>query len=290
MSSSDKSVFLRAWSESVAKNMEMFKEGTEMMVRDHQKSNVKTSSFAIHLQHMSSRETSAPVKASLETLSARLDAAESDRLKVLAQLQALIVNRFAKYPGEIKVQRTNIDRRNQTVSQYAKANKEYASAKSSSNTQKLAIASGNLRVAEEHMRSSEDVLNKELGDFELQRVAEMKDMLRRYIRNQIFFHAKHIEGLTAAYQEVMKIDPETEKAIFLRRIRELEFQDVKRPPLSSPTAAQQQQQPQQTHTNQPQQSPSAAQQHQHQQHQQQQQQQHQQQQPAQSPMSTGGQR
>ena len=36
MSSSDKSVDLKRWSENVAKNMAMFKEGAEMMVRDHQ--------------------------------------------------------------------------------------------------------------------------------------------------------------------------------------------------------------------------------------------------------------
>ena len=39
MSSSDKSRALKVWSESVAKNMEMFQEGAEMMVRDHQSKN-----------------------------------------------------------------------------------------------------------------------------------------------------------------------------------------------------------------------------------------------------------
>lgn len=108
--------------------------------------------------------------------------------------------------------------------EYARADKEFASARASGNSDKLAVATGHLRVAEEHMRSSEDVLNKGLGDFELRRVTEMKEFLRRYVRNQIYFHAKSIEGLTAAYQEIVKIDPETEKALFLRRIRELEFQ------------------------------------------------------------------
>lgn len=182
-------------------------------------SNVKTSSFAIHLSHMGARENSAPVKASLETLSQRLDAAETERLKVLAQLQALIVNKFSKYPGEIKVARNNIDARNRQVSEYARAAKEYASAKASGNPTRLHVAQGNMRVAEEHMRSAEDVLNKELGDFEHARVSEMKEMMRRYIRNEIYFHAKSIEGLTAAYQEVVKIDPDTEKAVRSRHTR-----------------------------------------------------------------------
>jgi hypothetical protein len=98
-------------------------------------------------------------------------------------------------------------------SEYVRAEKEFAAARASGNSDKMAIATGHLRVAEEHMRSSEDVLNKGLGDFELQRVTEMKEFLRRYIRNQIYFHAKSIEGLTAAYQEVVKIDPDTEKAV-----------------------------------------------------------------------------
>jgi hypothetical protein len=84
-------------------------------------------------------------------------------------------------------------------------------------------------VAEQHMRSSEDVLNKGLGDFEHHRVMEMKEFLRRYVRNQIYFHAKSIEGLTAAYGEIVKIDPDTEKAIFLRRIRDLEYQNKGNP-------------------------------------------------------------
>jgi hypothetical protein len=115
MSQSDKSLALRAWSESVAKNFELFREATEMMVRDHQKSNVKSSSFAIHLHHMSARETSVPIKHSLETLSHRIDAVETERLKVLAQLQALIVNKIGKYQTEIKVQNMNISKRNVQV-------------------------------------------------------------------------------------------------------------------------------------------------------------------------------
>lgn len=85
---------------------------------------MKTSSFAIHLQHMSTRETSVPVKTSLEVLSHRLDATETERLKVLAQLQALIVNKFAKYPGEIKVQNANIQKRNVQVVSRTRTNRE----------------------------------------------------------------------------------------------------------------------------------------------------------------------
>lgn len=86
-----------------------------MMVRDHQKSNVKHISFAIHLKHMSGRETSLPVKTSLESLSAHLDAMELERARVLAQLQALIVNKFERYPGELTVQKAAIDTRNKAV-------------------------------------------------------------------------------------------------------------------------------------------------------------------------------
>ena len=78
-------------------------------------SNVKQSSFAIHLSHMSARETSAPVKVALETLSHRIDGVESERLRVLAQLQALIVNKFDKYPGELQVQKSSIETRNKAV-------------------------------------------------------------------------------------------------------------------------------------------------------------------------------
>ncbi len=39
MATSDKSVDLKRWADGVARNMEMFKEGAEMMVRDHQSTN-----------------------------------------------------------------------------------------------------------------------------------------------------------------------------------------------------------------------------------------------------------
>ncbi len=77
--------------------------------------NVKHSSFAIHLSHMSGRETSLPVQAALSALSARVDSVEQERVKVLAQLQALIVNKFDKYPGELQVQRASIETRNKAV-------------------------------------------------------------------------------------------------------------------------------------------------------------------------------
>ena len=78
-------------------------------------SNVKHISFAIHLKHMSTRETSLPVQTSLESLSAHLDALEVERSKVLAQLQALIVNKFDKYQGEFTVQKAAIETRNKSV-------------------------------------------------------------------------------------------------------------------------------------------------------------------------------
>lgn len=218
--------------------MEMFKEGAEMMVRDHQKSNVKSSSFAIHLYHMSARETSQPVKVALETLSHRIDGVEAERLKVLAQLQALIVNKFDKYPGELQVQKASIETRNKAVKSYAKCSNDYASAKKGGDPTKMEVARGRLASEEQFMRSNEDVLNAGLGKFEGDRVREMKEFLGRYIQNQIYFHAKSIEALTQAYAEVAKIDPETEKAIFLRRIREMEFSDMKKTmPQPSPTAA-----------------------------------------------------
>ena len=63
------------------------------------------------------------------------------------------------------------------------------------------------------MRSSEDVLNAGLGKFELTRVSEMKEFMGRYIQNEIYFHAQKIQALTAAFADVAKIDPETEKAV-----------------------------------------------------------------------------
>ena len=76
---------------------------------------MKHISFAIHLKHMSTREFSLPVKTALETLSSHIDNLEVERAKVLAQLQALIVNRFDKYPGELQVQRAAIESRNKSV-------------------------------------------------------------------------------------------------------------------------------------------------------------------------------
>jgi len=228
MSDSDKSVDLKKWAEGIARNMEMFKEGAEMMVRDHQKSNIKHSSFAIHLSHMSGRETSLPVQKALSSLSARIDGVEHERNKVLAQLQALIVNRFDKYPGQLAVQRASIETRNKAVKQYSRAHADYAAAKKNGDPKKIEVARGRLASEEQFMRSNEDVLNAGLGKFELDRVTEMKDFLGRYVQNEIFLHARAIEALTAAYADIAKIDPETEKAIFLRRIREMEFQDERR--------------------------------------------------------------
>jgi len=75
------------------------------------------------------------------------------------------------------------------------------------------IARGRLTSEEQFMRSSEDVLNAGLGKFELTRVGEMKEFMGRYIQNEIYFHAQKIQALTAAFADVAKIDPETEKAV-----------------------------------------------------------------------------
>lgn len=112
--------------------------------------------------------------------------------------------------------------------QYSRCHSDYAAAKKNGDPKKIEVARGRLASEEQFMRSNEDVLNAGLGKFELERVTELKDFLARYVQNEIFFHARAIESLTAAYADIAKIDPETEKAIFLRRIREMEFQDAGR--------------------------------------------------------------
>jgi len=112
--------------------------------------------------------------------------------------------------------------------QYSRCHADYASAKKNGDPKKIEVARGRLASEEQFMRSNEDVLNAGLGKFELDRVAELKDFLGRYIQNEIYFHARAIESLTAAFADVAKIDPETEKALFLRRIREMEFQEDRR--------------------------------------------------------------
>jgi len=169
-----------------------------------------------------------PLKRTLEVLSARLDAAENERMKVLAQMQGLIVEKFDKYKGQIAVRNSNITRRNEAVSKYVKAHTSYANVRNSGNARKIEAARAALQAEEASLRSAEDLLNRDASDFEYQRLSELKEMLRRWIHDQMYFHAKSMEGLTAAYKECAKIDPEKERAMFLRRIRELEFQDVQR--------------------------------------------------------------
>lgn len=63
------------------------------------------------------------------------------------------------------------------------------------------------------MHSAEDTLNLSVGDFEKERVADMKTMLKRYIQCQMFFYSKAMEGLAHAYELVSKIDPDQERLV-----------------------------------------------------------------------------
>lgn len=226
MSKSKKAMVLKAFTEDVGHNMQLFKEGTELMVRKHQKSNIKTSSFAITLKEMSEREGCRAIKDALDKLSKKVDESEQHRQVILGQLQANIVDQFQKYPAKLKVQQANIKARNSAVEAYSSKWKAYQDAKKSGDAKKLHLASEMLAEEQKRMRSAEDTLNASLGQFELERVVDMKSYLKRYIQSQMYYFSRCLEGLSEAYEAVLKIEPEAERAAWLRELKKLEVDEV----------------------------------------------------------------
>lgn len=66
MAASKKALLLHDWTTQIASNMSTFQSGAQLLVRGHQKSNVKSTSFALMLKDMAQHEYSQSIKESLE--------------------------------------------------------------------------------------------------------------------------------------------------------------------------------------------------------------------------------
>lgn len=174
---------------------------------------------------MAETEESKTVKDALEVLSNALNTGENHRLLILAHLQGFIVDQFAKYPSKLKVQKVNIEARNKAVKVYCDKERAYQQSAVSGNIPRQNEAREVLERERQRLRSAEDILNGSTGEFERERVGDMKGMLKKYLQAQIYFFSRQLEELTKAYQAVCKIDPEQERAAFLRKLKALEVDD-----------------------------------------------------------------
>ena len=254
MSKSKKAMFLQEWKEQVGNNMEHFHEGAALMVRKHQsqsqpshtllthslplrpaltsaflsrspryvESNMKTTTFASTLHEMSQHELSPSIKAALDSLSHELTSAESARLSLLAQLQAHLVNEFAKYPHKLKVQEVNIRARNKAFEKFVKKQKSFVALKGNARPERQAHAKEVFDHERQRLQGAEATLNTSLAQFETARVKEMQAMLKKYISSQIHFFGRSIEGLSTAYARVCEIDGEREGERLVEEMKKLE--------------------------------------------------------------------
>jgi len=66
MAASRKAQLLRSWCQDIESNMSEFHRGSDLIVRNHQKTNDKTRSFAVVLRDMAQHEYSEIIKNALE--------------------------------------------------------------------------------------------------------------------------------------------------------------------------------------------------------------------------------
>ena len=190
-------------------------------------SNQKTTAFATTLHEIAAHEYSPPLKTALETLSTELKAGEAARTQLLAQLQAHVVNEFAKYPHKLRVQDVNIRARNKAFEKFVKKQKQFVAMKGQAKPDKQAHAKEVFEHERKRLQGAETTLNTSLASFESSRVREMQGMLKKYISGQLHFFARSMEGLSAAYTRVCEIDAEREGVRLVEEMQRLESLEQK---------------------------------------------------------------
>lgn len=232
MSASKKGTLLKEWASDVKQNMATFHEASEIAVYQHQKCSLKSREFAETLRKMATNEICAPVKTAITTLAQTTDDVEIQREKLLGQYQAYLVEQFDKYPSRVKVQQHNIDTRNKEFKKVAEKQARVNKMRSGG-TKTLAKAEEAKQMLDaelKRMSAAEETLNGSVAEFERERLNDVKTLLLRYIKGQIHFYARTLEGLTASYAAVAKIDPDAEVKRLIERLQKLEMEDVGKTP------------------------------------------------------------
>jgi hypothetical protein len=222
MSRSRKAQLLEAWTKDVNHNVSQFQQGVELMIRKHQKSNIKTSSWAITLKEMSQHEASKPIRDVLESLALGLNDAENHRLAIMSSMQLNIASQFSKYDSRLKVQESNINIRNKSYLAFNKKQSDYLSARGRSKQKVQDHKKALLEEEKKRLQAAEDIINNSVGVFEHERISDMKAYLKSYLNSQIYFFSRCLEVHTAAYEKVMLIDPEAEKINFVKELKNWE--------------------------------------------------------------------
>ena len=176
---------------------------------------------------MSQHELCPSIKAALESLSTELTSAEVARTALLSQLQAHIVNEFAKYPHKLKVQEVNIRARNKAFEKFVKKQKAFVALKGNARPERQAHAKEVFDGERQRLQGAEATLNASLAAFETARVKEMQGMLKKFISSQIHFFGKSMEGLSLAYAKVCEIDGEREGERLVEEMKKLEALEQK---------------------------------------------------------------
>jgi hypothetical protein len=225
MSTSRKAQVLQKWTKDVESNMAQFRQGAELMVRKHQKSNIKTSSLAITLKDMSINEPSKNLRESLEQLSVGLSDLENHRLALLANLQFNIVNEFDKYSSRVKVQESNIQIRNKAYLEFNKKQRDYLATRGRASQQKQDHAKAMLEEERKRLQAAEDTINGSIGDFEKERLNDMKTFLKHFLNSHVYYHARAVEVYSQAFEKVMAIDSDSERTAWMSELKKYEMED-----------------------------------------------------------------
>jgi len=242
--SSRKAESLSEWTNNIEKNVKSLQEDGRMMVRKHQKSNIKSSTFAKDLRDVSARETCPTMKDALSSLATAVDRGEQSREVILSELQSHMVQCFETYEDKLKVQEMGIVARNKAVKKYVAKLKDYQNASLGRNEKKIAHTRDVMVEERKRMVAAEETLNKSVGDFEKKRLTDLQNYLKKYVRSQLYFFAAEMQELSAIYANICSINPEQEQMNWVSALKAQELPDVlqssprhgpARPPLASPT-------------------------------------------------------
>jgi len=222
MAHSDKAYFLKEWLNHLEKTASQLKSSAELLVSVEVKTNRKNTTVAESLADIAAREIGRTSQLVYKQMADQLSALETQRSKVVSQLEKHLVYRIEAYFAKIKTQKENVNKRNQQYERVQEKKKTLRTLSSRTKREETAIAKAKSALTEEtnRLRDVDNALNEAVVAFEKERMKDYREALLRYVESQLFFHAKALEELTASYQTLQALDIDQDGQDVMKRLRE----------------------------------------------------------------------
>jgi len=206
-----KAQFLESYLFNMMKSHTALKEGALRLVSKHQKGRDRMNTFNDKVKAMAAVEIIEEVKQALNNVSVQLaNLEEEHRKRMIARIEREFKARADSFLPKLETQKMLLTARNKTFQDQADKEKYLQKQKSKPNPkrEKLAKAQTDVTNASQALTKVEADVNNSFTAFQYERTAAVRKMFEEFVTSEIYYHARAIENLTAAYQLLPKIDPE----------------------------------------------------------------------------------